>query len=473
MPPDRRCGLLRTRATVARPASNPSRPMDPSPAVRVARAPWWRRLLLSFAVVGLTLALVVLTFLVLAGSLPVVYAALEEAASPDAKLPGYVRTTLVLVAVATVLLPAVLMLGASRRRVLTGRAVAAGWLAVAPVLVWLAWDEPAILHPLPVEEFSPAFPGAEESYRVLMEYSRRNPSEEARAFDRVRLQVRTIPSLARVPDYLAFVAQNRAALAADWETLAPQRAWLGRVTAFERIGDLTPGDFAADIPDFRAWRLLSQHVCAHAAGLALDGRRDEALLALVPLLEAGRKLQTSSRTLVRTMMGVTIERMAVDATGLVLDQGEASPAARARVRAALGTVSAPAMARRLVLIEYAQFAPRFGHLRLGELVLLGREGGAVARPLLNAFSSLAVNPNATINLFGRYVEELAGFAERRELGKLAAARETLHRNFRGEVRMKNLGGRLFVWLSTPAYDRIVGSHWKLADLREGLLRRLD
>ena len=131
------------------------------------------------------------------------------------------------------------------------------------------------------------------------------------------------------------------------------------------------------------------------------------------------------------------------------------------------------MARRLVQIEYAQFAPRFGHLRLGELLMLGREGGGVVRPLLNFLSGFAINPNATINLYGRFVEELAGHAERRELGKLAAARAALHRQFRGEVRMKNLGGRLVVWISTPAYDRIVGSHWKLTDLREELLRRLD
>jgi hypothetical protein len=446
--------------------------METNPAPAAARSPWWQRVAFSLAAAGLTLALVVLTFLALAGSLPVVYAALETVAAADGKLPAYVRITLVVVGAATVLLPALLLLWASRRRRLTARGVAVGWLAVAPVLGWLAWDEPTIQHPLPVEEFSPAFPGAEASYRVLMEYSRRNPSAEAEAFARAKFQTRNIPGIGRGADYLAFVAKHRAVLAADWETLAPQRAWLERLNAFERIGDLTPGDFAADIPDFRAWRILSQHVCAHAAGLALDGRRDEALLALVPLLETGRKLQTTSRSLVRTMMGVTIERMAVDTALLAVGEGAVAPATGDRVRAALGTVGAAAMARRLVQIEYAQFAPRFGHLRLGELLLLGREGGLLVRPVLNGLSSLAVNPNATINLYGRYVDELAGHAERRELGKLAAAREALHRNFRGGMRMKNLGGRLVVWMTTPAYDKIVGSHWKLIDLREELRRRL-
>jgi hypothetical protein len=447
--------------------------MDTNPAPVAARPPWWRRIALSLAVVGLALALVLLTFLALAGSLPVAYAALEEVASADGKLPDYVRLALAGVGMLTVILPAMLLLWASRRRLLTGRVVAVAWLAVAPVLLWLAWDEPAILHPLPVEEFSPAFPGAEQSYRVLMEYSRQNPSAEARDFARARFGARSIPGVGQRARYLEFVAANRAALEADWTTLAPQRAWLGRLNAYERFGDLTPGDFAADIPDFRAWRLLSQHVCAHAAGLALDGRRDEALLALVPLLESGRKLQTSSRSLVRTMMGVTIERMAVDTAALVLDHGPVAPETRARVRTALGAVSAPAMARRLVQIEYAQFAPRFGQLRLGEMLLLGRGVGGVVRPGLNVLSSFAVNPNATVNLYGRFVEELAGYAERRELGKLAAGREALYRQFRGEVRMKNLGGRLFVSLSTPAYDKIVGSHWTLTDLREALQRRLD
>lgn len=440
------------------------------------RSVWWTRIPRSLASAGLLLALLLITFLAICGTMPTVVSALEQLLSSSKQLPNYVKITLAVAGLVTFLLPVIFMVVAARRKWVTWRFLAISWAAVTPVLVWLSWDEPAILHPLPVEEFSPVFPGAEESYRVLMEYSKQHPSDEAKAFAKLELKVKYFASSpGKGEQWVEYIRKNREALEADWAALAPQRAWLERLAAFERIGDLTPSDLAADIPTFQIWRSLSQRYCAQATLLALDGRRDEACALLAPMLAAGRKLQPSARTLIRAMIGSVVERQCVETALFIFGQGEVSPAARAKLAAALGEVNAPAMARRLVLIEYAVFAPTISRMRLGDLLSANqlKPVAPLVRGPLNFLSALLINPNATVNLHGRYIYALADCAERREIGRFRALREAHVGAFGRELGMKNLGGRLSVWIGTPAYDKIVENYWKLADLRETLGQRLN
>lgn len=440
------------------------------------RSAWWAKILFSLASVGLLLVLLLVTFLAICGSMPTVVSALEQSLSTPKALPNYVKITLAAAGLVTFLLPVIFMVVAALRKWVTWRFLAISWAALTPVLVWLSWDEPAILHPLPVEEFSPVFPGAEESYRVLMEYSKQHPSDEAKASAKLELKVKYFASSpGKGEQWVEYIRKNREALEADWAALAPQRAWLERLAAFERIGDLTPSDLAADIPTFQIWRSLSQRYCAQATLLALDGRRDEACALLAPMLAAGRKLQPSARTLIRAMIGSVVERQCVETALFIFDQGEVSPAARAKLAAALGEVNTPAMARRLVLIEYAVFAPTISRMRLGDLLSANqlKPVAPLVRGPLNFLSALLINPNATVNLHGRYIYALADCAEKREIGRFRALREAHVGAFGREMGMKNLGGRLSVWIGTPAYDKIVENYWKLADLRETLGQRLN
>ena len=223
---------------------------------------------------------------------------------------------------------------------------------------------------------------------------------------------------------------------------------------------------------FKVWRTLAQRSCAQATLLALDGRRDEAIATLAPMLEAGRKLQPSSRTLVRPTIGIVIERMCVETAGIVLDLGSVSAAARARLAAALGAENSAAMARRLILVEYAQFAPTFFKAKLGDTLAPSKGIGPVVRGPLNLLGGLFVNPNATINLLGQHVFELAALAEARQLGKFSVRQQGFGDTELRRPGMKNLFGRHMVSMATSAYTKVLDSHWKTADLREALRQRL-
>lgn len=443
---------------------------DPAPAVALAHAPLWLRLLRSLILIVLCLSLMVITALAVIGYLPAVSESFKQLFSWGNKVPkGAVSLTVLFV----ILVPLIVLAVAERKRWLSWPVLAASWLVVLPVLGWLARDEPAIRQPLTIEEFSPIFPGAEQSYAVLMQYSVQTPSEEAKAFVTTKLSSPILANPDNPAKWLEFVTKNRAAIEADWATLAPQRRWLGELAAFDRLGDLTPADPSANIMSFQAWRTLSKHTCAMATLLALDGRSDEAIVLLVPQLEVSRKLQLSSRRLTRTMIAEVVERATLQSAALVLDRTPVSPASHARLAAALADENGPALARRLLLVEYVRFTPFSHRIKLGDHLAAtwGNEKTLLRRPL-NFLSALFFNPIATTNICGDHMRELAELAAARELGKLAVCNADFGNLILKEPGIKNVGGRLMLTATVPSYAKIVESHWKTADLRVALRTRL-
>jgi hypothetical protein len=427
-------------------------------------------LLRSLVIIGLALALTVIAILAVVGYLPQVWGSFEPLSSTSSKV---VRTIGALIAFFVVFLPLGSIVVLVRKRWLTWKVLAAGWVVVLPVLGWLAWDEPAIRQPLTIEEFSPAFPGAEQSYAVLMQYSKLTPSVEAKAFAAFKPAVQFSGASPDKPaKWLEWVAQNRPALGTDWTALAPQRRWLAEVAAFDRLGDVTPSDYNANIVTFQVWRTLSQRTCAQATLQALDGQGDEAIATLVPLLEVSRKLQLSSRSLVRTMVAVFVERLTLETAGIVLDHTPVSAASRARLAAALANENAPALARRLLLVEYVVFAPNTMRVKLGDNLAATRGSNFILRRPLNFLSALFFNPVATTNVYGDRIRELADLAETRELGKFSVRCQDFGNIAWRQAGMKNVGGRLMLSMAVPSFDKVLASHWKTADLRAALRQRV-
>ncbi|HVU15899.1 MAG TPA: hypothetical protein VHD32_03190 [Candidatus Didemnitutus sp.] len=410
---------------------------------------------------------------------------------------GTARGAMVVAVLFLILLPALLLFWPFVRRLVRGSTPAAtgsgprgaerrgrfrwlgwpmlltGWVIVLPVLLWLASDDATIHQPITIEEFSPGFPGADRSFAVLMQFSHLHPSPEAAALAAAHLEVtdfKANPSDAA--PWTAFVAEHRAGLEQDWKTLEPQRRWLDALAAFDRIGDLTPPDLQADSVALQSWRTLGYHLCAIATLQALDGHGDDAVATLVPLLDVNRKLPLTSRTLLRTMMAEVMERLALQTATLILDRSTVSAPAREKLANALGAENPAIEARRLVMVDFVQFAPIAFSLRLGDAVAPAEGAGSILRVPLNLVGVFVINPHATMNLYGDHVRELAALAEARQLPQLATkgkdfADQVIHR-----TGIKNLGGRWLMDLSLPAFGRAIEIHWQNADLRATLRQRL-
>jgi hypothetical protein len=433
--------------------------------------PLWSRAITSVAAIGLTLCLIVITELMILGWFPITRVALEEA-SKDPSPSAIILSSISLIVGG--LLPILLMVIAARKSWINWKTLAFAWVAVVPILGWLAMDDVAVREPLTLEQLSPPFNSAQTSFDVMMRYSKRNAA--GKAFDSIQwAPPANVSWNTREPAaWKEMVVKHRAAIEADWATLAPQRKWLEELATFDRIGDLTPARLDADLPAFRVWRVLSQRTCAIATLQGIDGKHDDAIATLLPLLQTSRRMQVNSRTLVRSMVAVVIERMCIETATMVADMGPLSPASRARLHATLTDDNPGLMARRLLMIEYAGFFPALASMRFGDHHFSNdRFVHHVLRIPLNVFSDLFFLPNATTNIYGERVRVLAALAEKRALGEFAVSSKSFDDSQRRTPGMRNIGGRLLLNMSIPNYEKILDAHWKLADLREALRKRVS
>lgn len=354
-------------------------------------------------------------------------------------------------------LPTLIIWLAYRLRLRSWWWLGGGWLAVLPVLVYLAVDDPVVRRPITFSELAPAFPGAEQSYAVLMRYAVGTAATKA-----FKLAAFAPPKEAdRLP---AYALEKRERIERTWDELAAVRQWYAELGAFDRIGDLgneTPG---APVPAYAPHRVLAQSAQLKAMLLALDGRGDDAIATLLPVLDVGWKLQVNSRSLVRHSIGMAIRRMALEAAEFTLARAPVSPALRARLAAALGPAGGEAGARRLIAIEFVFWAA-------GSMTTTLRPSQsvpAVVRYPFRVLELLIYNPNRTINEVGEITAELQDLAARRQ--PLRPMEEGVRGS--GFLRMKNLGGQIAIHSGMPSYQSVLDSYWRTEDRLAAVRARL-
>lgn len=352
-----------------------------------------------------------------------------------------------------------------------------GYAGLAVVLVYLAIDDSRVRRPQTMEEFAPAVAGDEKSYVVLMRYGKNHPlGKDFRFKPSDRLYRGKGVFMPKDPAWKTWLESNRAELETGWAQLDPVRNWWAELNTFDRIGDLTPTTMDAEIPAFGPIRSYAQHACAIASLQAIDGQGDAAVETLLPVLEVGYKLESTSRTLVRSMIAIVAQKMTLEAAEFVLNTTEVSPASRARLVAAID-IRRPgeAGARRLIGMEYTWAANLLFREKLGDILAAEFTGkqkfNEWPRQALNPLSPFVFNSRRTINLYGDLTAELSDLAARRELKELAQRTEEFCGSA-GRAGFKNLGGSLVVAISVPAYSKVIESFWKTEDLRTALHTRL-
>ena len=414
----------------------------------------------------LVLAVCLISGLALLSSYPLLQSSMEfligwHPQNDAPKLAGWLTIGLI------VLLPTLLLVVMVRFRLRSWWWVGGGWLIVTPILTYLAVDDAKLVKTATIEQISPAFPGAEESYAVLMRYGR--DTTAARSFNPPSSIRRIVLNPDRNPaDWHAALVNNREQIESDWAALAMQRAWWDELNSFDRIGDLTLPNPDADIPSTLVFRTMSQWGWAMAGLQAIDGRGDDAIDTLIPILQVGRKLQPSARTLVRMMLGITIEAGSMRTAEWILDHAEVSPAARARLAAALQGSEGQRGARRLIMAEYAMEVGYYADLPFVNLVQVQN---VVSRTLLQVLRPFIFNQRATANLYTRqaYInQELAASRTLNSKRPVSAYRPP------GSIppSFKNYMGSLIINNISFNPSNAVASYWKNEDDRAALLARL-
>ena len=429
------------------------------------------RFVRTVGLAALSLALSFLVLLNVVTSVPLI----RESLGPLVWEHRFVSVTAVVVTLAIALLvPIVALIFCSRRGWLRWPQLTLLSTLVLGAFAYLMWDEPTVRRPLTMDELSPALPGDEATFQTYLRYGKTSPAAKAFTPPKSQLSVAqgTGDIVAKPEKWAQFLRDNRAAIEAGWAELAPVRAWWDELAALPRVGDLTAPDPSAPILAFQPVRTLTQFTVAVASLQALDGHGDEAMATLARLYDVARKFEPNSRTLVRAMIAKVIQKMALQTGGFVLDHAAVSPAGRAAFAAELSAAtSGPPGARRLILIEYAYFAPMLS-LFVGGAPVADGPGELLLQRFVRVLGRVVVNPITTQNLVGDRYYHLAALAEERKLGELEANKGPIDREFLGGYHVKNIGGRLIADMAMPALSKVVKSYWDIEDLRLALLTRL-
>ena len=389
---------------------------------------------------------------------------------PQNDSPVYFTLLALFVALAA---PLAILIYGLRHGWITWRVLLAAWALVVGVGINLAVDDTVVIMPTTLDEIAPTRPGDAASSKVLLRFAHGQPQPELKSANQTNPWLVKLDGSQKDVDVLH---QHRDEIEASWKDIAVLHDWFAELSAFPRIGDLleTPAD---PVPPFSLIRTYTRYACAHAEVLALDGKGDEALAILNQLTDVSQKMTATSRTLVRIMIGLVVEKSALDRVAFVLEHATTSPAARAELTATLRAgLTGEAGARRMMLVDYVTFmVPMVLNLRLGDLTGEYGSGGIIPKMLgqpLNWIEPLLFNPRATLNLGGNYFGELADRAALRDFAGMSTLPGKYDLAGSGMVPMKNVGGRQILSCAIPAFSKMAEQYWKEQDAMTALLNKL-
>lgn len=349
--------------------------------------------------------------------------------------------------------------------------------SVAVFLAWMAADDEKLRHTTIPPALANDHPAATAGYTLTLRYSKDVPGSLLHTVPESKL---VFPSadLGAQNDakWTAFLAEHAAELDTLWPRLAPLHAWIGELAAAPYLGDFTDR-FDSPIMHFRSLRLITQNSCARALRLAGEGKRDEAVQLLLPLLNASRKLQPHAGNLVRRMIGVVMQRQAQNTLSRVLATGEISAATLDRLAAALAP--APDTAEQARLLLWCEY-PTFSNLLLGmdadnasTIFSLPGTENLLLRGLARFAYSVLMNTRLTVNQYGDHLVRLGDAAANRDLATLKTSGEKFIQDLAIQLPGKNHGGRMILAMAVPAFNKVVENYWKADDERAVLLATLQ
>jgi hypothetical protein len=356
-----------------------------------------------------------------------------------------------------------------------------GYACLLLVYVWMGWDDLKVNRPLTLADLGPAAVAhAEESYQITLWYSEIHGQKPLHQFDESKYYfnfalINSKEWGATSKDFTKDCDRVRAA----WDETESESDWISAMDKFEVIGDLSEGHIDDPLLNFRPFRAVMQVGAAHARLLALEGKGDEAIDELLPLVRVSNKLLPASRTITRWMIAHVGLHTAVEAGRYVLSHSKVSPERRAQLAAAIGGYDPAALLDRFFLIEYARFNEALvsEKRKVGTVVFDYQIGALGRRPdtyirVLNQLDSLLLLHRATVNEYGVVTEEIAKLARRRDLSGLDKYCETLSPPRLRIARLKNVGGGWLLDVTFLPYQRLVRSCWNDDDERLELLAEL-
>lgn len=348
----------------------------------------------SFRLAGILLAALLVSDLLAIDCLPFVLDAISSLATLRGA-PLVYGAGLGLVALPWLALAALNALLPSWRLILAAYGIVAG------LFLYLAWDEAPLGAPRTFAQLSPEFPGAKESYEVWMRFgSKHSAGRDFRSADRI-YRTKGFAQISQPAAWTKWIRRARPAFEADWAELLPVRQWILDLDRFERIADLTPVAPDTEMIGFAPLRAYIGHCCAISGLLAMDNKGDEAIALILPSLRVSRKLETYSRSLIRTSVAGFTQRNALSTIEYILNTTTVSVAMQRQLATALAErESVEEQVEHLLDVEIAAIAESQGRINWASNLPPGP-----TKQLIDLLGPVALNPRRTDNLYLGYVLE--------------------------------------------------------------------
>jgi hypothetical protein len=360
------------------------------------------------------------------------------------------------------------------RLLTTTRRLAIAYAVAVLALVYLASDAPKPAHSRGIEDNSPALAADSESFEILMRYGKEHPlGIQFKDPNRI-YGIRFVSLDKDHPDpWIRWLRADRSNIEQDWADLSPVRGWAGELDHYPVIGDLTPPKPFAETVSFGPLRSYSIHAVSIAGLRALDGKGDEAISVLLPVLRMARNLEPKSRTLVRSMISRVIQGMCIRTAAFVLDRCQVSTESKIALSEALASgVTGETGVTQLITGEtpilMSLYSTDISYDAVRE-ILPRAETWRLLVPIIGPF---VYNPNRTLALWLEYESHVLESARKGNADEIKAYST---RFFSGPAApsLKNAAGIFLLSSTTPAYSAVVKNYWRIEGERLALLGRLE
>ena len=350
---------------------------------------------------------------------------------------------------------------------------AGAWLVFGSALGYLAYDP----NPVTQSDLGPRVGGDDSGYRAIMWLSEKSPhSQLAEAGVLLSDEVNALTLPTKTEAWAEYVSKNREAIVRAWESDKLGREWVDAINKNPPAG-VWPQALYDPIIAYKPVRALCYIRILYAYALASEGRCDQAVEILVPLIKTTNHLTRTSGNLVHEMIAVVVAKLAYRAAGEILKMGVVSNESRVKLAKVLrGAPPIELVCRHAFLGEHDSLRSALDSLD-GKKISAMKQAMGVSGwgdRLLDVFLKtggrwVVYNRNRTERMGVEALSEITKFAETRDLEGL----EKWNPSWNRSVEKRNPVGPLLVSMWLPAVNKVVVNLWQAEDLRLDLLKQLE
>lgn len=340
-------------------------------------------------------------------------------------------------------------------------------------VVYLAWDDPALTHPLTLQELVPApATDAEASYQATLAFTKIGDQPAPRTQPNPRHHLKHSP-VDKPDEWAKEIAAGRDKVGENFAAMAPAREWLAELDRFAEIGDMPGTDLGAPIINYSVFRQAGIALCDEAAALAQEGRGDDALELLRLLASVAVKLERHARSDMRILIAVNALRRTFATADHVLSTTPVSPEKKSEFAAAVAGRDAALIRHRLAWLNYTMVTQVF--LKhpdnvLGGIIMDGGVDRFWAR-VLSWTRPLTVLPRNTSNLLAEFSQAIERVLENPAVVNIASDGPLLYKRLQS-ASPRNFGGRSLILIVAPSYKKLAENLRATEEARRALLSKL-